>query len=97
MTQVLIANRLKDGVVVFLGTGHEWVERLDECSPAESEGEEEELVRLGQEAESQQEIVDPNLIQVERIGNSPQAIKMREAIRSKGPTVREDLGKQAGN
>ena len=97
MTQVLIANRLKDGVVVFLGTGHQWVEQLDECSPAESEAEEEELVRLGQEAESQQEIVDPNLIQVEKIGNSLQAIKMREAIRSKGPTVREDLGKQAGN
>ena len=97
MPQVIIANRLTDGVVVFLGTNHQWVEQLDECSPAESEEDEEELLRLGQQAEAQQEIVDPNLIHVERVGDTLQATKMREAIRSKGPTVREDLGKQAGN
>ena len=97
MPQVIIANRLTDGVVVFLGTDHQWVEQLDECSPAESQAEEEELLRLGQQAEAQQEIIDPNLIHVEKVEGVLQATKMREAIRSKGPTVREDLGKQAGN
>ena len=97
MPQVIIANRLRDGVVVFMGTGHQWVEQLDECSPTESEAEEETLMRLGRQAEAQQEIVDPNLIDVEKTEKSLKAIKMREAIRSKGPTVREDLGKQAGN
>ena len=33
-SQVVVANRLRDGIVVFLGTGGEWVERLEECAPA---------------------------------------------------------------
>ena len=97
MPQIVIANRLRDGIVVFLGTSHQWVEKLSECSPAESEADENELTRLGQEAADRQEIVDPTLIEVEEKEGVLHAVKMREAMRTSGPTVREDLGKQAGN
>ncbi|MAI27783.1 MAG: nitrite reductase [Spirochaeta sp.] len=97
MPHVVIANRLRDGIVVFLGTSHQWVEKLSECSPAQSEAEEEALIRLGQEASDRQEIVDPTLIEVEEKEGVLHAVKMREAMRAMGPTVREDLGKQAEN
>ena len=97
MPQVVIANRLRDGIVVFLGTDQKWVETLQECPPADSEADGEELLRLGQEAADRQEIVDPNLIEVEERSGHLVALKMREAIRTAGPTVRSDLGKQAGN
>ena len=97
MPQVVIANRLRDGIVVFLGTDQKWVESLQDCPPAVSTADVEELVRLGQEAAGRQEVVDPNLIEVEERSGQLQALKMREAIRTAGPTVRSDLGKQAGN
>ena len=97
MPHVVIANRLRDGIVVFLGTSHQWVEKLSECSPAQEQAEEEELTRLGQEAADRQEIVDPTLIEVEEKEGALHAVKMREAMRTRGPTVREDLGKQAEN
>ncbi|MAI80949.1 MAG: hypothetical protein CL917_18565 [Deltaproteobacteria bacterium] len=97
MAQVVIANRLRDGIVVFLGTNHTWVEQLQDCTPSESKEDGQRLMDISQEAADQQEIVDPNLIEVEKRGQTWHAIKMREEMRAKGPTVREDLGKQAGN
>ena len=97
MPQVVIANRLRDGIVVFLGTDRSWVEGLQDCPPAESQDQADELLRLGQAAEANQEVVDPNLIEVERRQGTLHAVKMREVMRATGPTVREDLGKQAGN
>ena len=97
MPQVVIANRLRDGIVVFLGIDHNWVEVLQDCPPAASATDGEELLRLGQEAEANQEVVDPNLIEVKERDGRLHAVKMREAMRTKGPTVRDDLGKQAGN
>lgn len=97
MSQVVIANRLRDGIVVFLGTDHTWVEALQDCPPAASSTDGEELLSLGRQAEANQEVVDPNLIEVNERNGRLHAVKMREAMRTKGPTVRDDLGKQAGN
>ena len=36
MQQVVIANRLTDGVVVFLGRDRQWVTYLKDCPPAET-------------------------------------------------------------
>jgi hypothetical protein len=40
-------------------------------------------------------VVDPYLIEVTREGAVPRPVRLREAIRARGPTVRPDLGKQA--
>jgi hypothetical protein len=97
MHQVVIANRLTDGIVVFLGRDARWVENLVDCPPAQSDEEAEGLLARGVAAESAQEVVGPDLIEVELRDGVLTAIKMREAMRAKGPSIRTDLGKQAGN
>jgi hypothetical protein len=41
--------------------------------------------------------VGPELIEVQLEGDMLVPVKRREAIRATGPTIRLDLGKQAGN
>lgn len=93
--QVVVANRLRDGIVVFLGTGGEWVERVEECAPAADAEGGARLLAAGEQAAAEQLVVGPELIDVEECGGALTPVKMREAIRARGPTVRTDLGKQA--
>jgi len=95
MAQVVIANRLRDGIVVFLGADGAWVERVEDCQPAVDDAAGARLLDAGEQAVANQEVVGPTLIEVEERGGVLTPTKMREAIRSKGPTVRSDLGKQA--
>jgi hypothetical protein len=97
MPQIVIANRLADGLVVFLGQDERWVERVEDCPPVESPEDAEKLLAIGVQAEADQKIIGPDLIEVDLGDGEPTPIKMREAIRAKGPSVRTDLGKQAGN
>jgi sulfite reductase (NADPH) hemoprotein beta-component len=97
MPQVVIANRLKDGIVVFLGTDGAWLERVADSTPSTTPEEGEKLLEAGLRAEREQLVVGPTLIDVEQRDGAWVPIKRREAIRAAGPTVRLDLGKQAGN
>jgi hypothetical protein len=101
MAQVVIASRLGDGLVVFLkeaaaGGSAEWVLRLDAAEVAENDARAAELLALGEaDAEATHTVVDPYLIDVEEEGGRLRPTKFREAIRCLGPTIRQDLGKQA--
>ena len=97
MPHLVIANRLRDGIVVFLGTEQRWVEHVRECTPAADEHAGEKLLEAGLRAVARQEVVDPALIEVVQRGGELVPVLMRERIRALGPTVRSDLGKQAGN
>jgi sulfite reductase (NADPH) hemoprotein beta-component len=97
MHQVVIANRLTDGIVVFLGREGRWVESLEDCQPSDESEESEALLALGLKAEAEQEVVGPDLIEVEVHADGMVPVKMREAMRARGPSIRTDLGKQAGN
>jgi len=97
MSQVVIANRLRDGIVVFLGRDHRWVEAIDACPPVTTAEEGEKILELAAQAEQNQEVIGPDLIDVEQRDGHTVPVKRREAIRAMGPTVRTDLGKQAGN
>ena len=95
MAQVVIANRLGDGRVVFLGRNGRWVEIIEESRIIESESEGEQSMESARQAESCQEVVNPYLIDVELEGSRVRPVLTRERIRAAGPTVRKDLGKQA--
>ncbi len=101
MDQVVIANRLSDGVVVFLAAGpdrarSEWKLRLEEATIAQDDARAEEILALGlASARERHEVVDPYLIEVERTASGLRPTRYREQIRCLGPTVRPDLGKQA--
>ena len=92
--RIVTANRLSDGLVVYLN-GAGWSERIDDARVARAE--EDAAVLLAQaEAPGQAlRVVDPYLIEVTRDGAVSRPVSNREAIRALGPTVRPDLGKQA--
>jgi hypothetical protein len=95
MPQVLTANRLIDGEVVYLDAGGGWVERLDEALLLTAAAEGESALAKGVEAEIDRKVVHAYLFDVAGKGAALKPVKMREIIRAAGPTVRRDLGKQA--
>ena len=95
--RIVTANRLDDGLVVYLNGasgGASWSERIEDARIAGDEA----SARLLAEAEGPEQairVVAPYLIEVAREGGVPRPVSHREAIRALGPTVRPDLGKQA--
>jgi len=92
--QVVTANRLVDGLVVYLGDDG-WSERIADGRVAEDKDTSEALLVEAQRWVAERVIVAPYLIDVAEEGGTLRAIRNREVIRSRGPTVRTDLGKQA--
>ncbi|HXJ01696.1 MAG TPA: DUF2849 domain-containing protein [Micropepsaceae bacterium] len=94
MPQVLTANRLKIGEVVYWG-GRGWVPRFDEAEIF-SGAEAETALKGAADWVLKGEVVAPYLFDVHIDGGHAVPVKVREVIRAAGPTVRTDLGKQAG-
>jgi len=95
MPQVLTANRLNDGEVVYLAADGAWVEDLAAASVLATKAEGEAALAVGAKAELNQEIVYAYLFDLVGAGPPLKPVKQREIIRAAGPTVRTDLGKQA--
>ena len=101
MSQIVIASRLADGRVVFLSAAGAsgppvWEALIGDATVAEDDARAAELLALGEaDAGDRHEIVDPYLIDVERVDGELRPTKYREVIRCLGPTNRLDLGKQA--
>jgi len=93
--QVLTANRLRDGQVVYLVEDDTWSERLSDAIVADTDEMAKTLLALGARAAEQHVVVDPYLfaVSVENGRILPQS--RRELIRAAGPSVRIDLGYQA--
>jgi len=92
LTQIVTANRLIDGIVVFQDDAGGWSEDFARADVHEDAAA--ALARASLDVAASL-IVDPYAIEVE-LRNGRYAPKaLREAIRAAGPTVRRDLGKQA--
>jgi hypothetical protein len=92
--QVLTANRLRDGDVVYWRDGG-WVEAFADAQVLDSDADA-ALARAGAEVKARL-IVNPYLFPVRVEGGRVRAIEEREIVRSEGPSVRRDLGKQAAH
>jgi Protein of unknown function (DUF2849) len=93
--QVMTANRLRDGEVVFLTRSGEWNERIDDATLGM---EPQAITALEQRAKlaSDANIVTGHyLFDAERVDGKIRAAHIRERIRTLGPTIRHDLGKQS--
>lgn len=88
--QMVLANRLTDGRVVFLATGGGWVEDIARGALARDPDAATQLLALAQLAESRNVVVEPYLIGIRMAGGQRQPVAFREAIRAQGPTVRTD-------
>ncbi len=95
MPDVITANRLADGVVVFQTADHGWSEDFNRAAVCRDAAATAAALARAKEDEQQNIVVEPYAVPVdERNGHvAPKAL--REAIRAAGPTIRRDLGKQA--
>jgi len=85
--QMITANRLSDGAVVFLASGGRWVERFESGRLANSEAEAAALQQIAEAAVTCAEVVAPYLIEVGEIDGRLQASRYRERIRAHGPSI----------
>ncbi len=92
---VMTANRLRDGDVVFLTRAGVWSEKIDDAVLAL---EPQAAAALESRAATDVEatlVTGPYLFEATRVEGKIRADHIRERIRTLGPTVRLDLGKQA--
>jgi len=95
MMKVLTANRLADGIAVWLGANGRWLEHIDHALIARHPEAVEALEQAGKSAFHDNLIVDVAVIDVDEVDGEIYPIRLRERIRANGPTFRSDLGKQA--
>ena len=93
--QLVTANLLRDGIAVFLTRAGTWSEKIDEAALALEKQAAAALEARGQADEKATIVTGPYLIDAERVGGRIRASLIRERMRTLGPTVRPDLGKQA--
>jgi len=84
---MIIANRLKDGVVVFLAAGERWVPKIGDGRVIEDVAEQQSLLAAAKADEAKCLVVDPVLIDVVVEPTGPKPVAIREAIRAFGPTI----------
>jgi Protein of unknown function (DUF2849) len=89
--QMLTANRLSDGVVLYWKHGA-WVEALADGEALADNAAADAALAAAQASVADNAVVGVYLFDL-RADGSP--VKEREIIRAAGPSVREDLGKQA--
>ena len=85
--RMIIANRLKDGLVVFYRRDGGWSIDIAEGTVITDEAEEQRLFDAAKSDEVHCVVVDPNLIDVTVEDGSPRPVAIRESIRAFGPTV----------
>ena len=93
--QVMTANRLRDGDVVFLNRAGKWELAIDQAVLAQEPQAVAALEARAKDDEKSTLITGSYLFDAERMDGKIRASHIRERIRAQGPTVRIDLGKQA--
>ncbi len=94
--QAVTANRLSDGEVVYLSADNSWVESFAQADIADGADAAEALLHRAMPDDFEAYVLEPYLFEVLEDGSFYKPASVRETIRAAGPTVRLDLGKQAG-
>lgn len=92
--QILTANRLRDGEVVYW-SGRQWVTALSEAQVFQDDPAAKAALKAADASVQDRTVVNPYLFDVRREAGALRPVKEREIIRAAGPTVRLDLGKQS--
>jgi len=93
--QLVTANRLRDGIAVFLTRAGEWSETIDDAALALEPEAAAALEVRAKEDEKKTLVTGSYLVDAERVDGRVRASHIRERMRALGPTVRLDQGKQA--
>jgi hypothetical protein len=90
-TSVLTANRLADGIVVFLDIDGTWSESLAVAIVARSPDEAKALEDRGARDAARNLVVEPYLVEVREDGGRLIPIRTREHVRALGPSILDDV------
>jgi len=93
--QVITANLLDEGWVVFYSKDNQWHKDINAATVLESNEEAEALLAVASDKDNELRVVGPYLIDVTVDESDVVPVRYREVIRTKGPSVRPDLGYQA--
>ena len=94
MAKIITANHLIVGDVVFL-TEDGWSPNVDRAVVADDDTALATLEARAAAAEASNIVVGPYAVDVRREGSRVVPLHYREVMRTRGPTVRPDLGHQA--
>lgn len=87
VSKVLTANRLSDGISVWLDAAGNWVEQLQDAFIARHAEAVTALEATGKQAFDDNKVVDANVVDVEEINGVLRPLRMRERIRAEGPSI----------
>ena len=93
--KVLTANNLLSGEVVYLTDDGAWSPHISQAAVVETPEAIAALEAAGAAGERERIVVASYLVDVERGPDGPVPVRVRELMRTLGPSVRTDLGKQA--
>lgn len=93
--QAVSANRLRDGIAVWLSADHRWVEDVAAAGAFRGEALKEALAAALAESAAGL-VVDVYPLDVAVTDGKTRPLHVRERMKALGPSVRPDLGKQAG-
>ncbi|POO57403.1 DUF2849 domain-containing protein [Agrobacterium rosae] len=90
--KVLTANRLGDGIAVWLDANGEWTEDLQSALVARHAEAEASLEDIGKRDFSANKVVDVNIVDVTEEAGRLWPTRLRERIRAAGPTIQYAAG-----
>ncbi len=94
--KILTANRLRTGDVLYWRAGS-WIESLADADILADDASAEAALVSAQVSVTANQVVTPYLFDVRQTKDGLSPVKEREIIRSLGPSVRPDTGKQASH
>jgi hypothetical protein len=89
--EVLTANRLRDGAVVFLNFDGDWVASLLGVVIARSPDEARGLEARGVHDAARNLVVDPYLVEMREVAGVLLPVRQRERVRLSGPSILDDV------
>ena len=95
--QILTANDLRTGRVVYYTSKNDWSTYVTEAQVARDELAAERLVTKGELAEQSQVVVGAYLIELESDYETPVPVRFREKLRVGGPSIHHSFKKPASN
>ena len=87
MQQIFTANRLADGLVVYLTETGDWSEDVDQSFVCVNEDDLNAYEQRAVKAAVDREVVEPYPIPVQRTADGVRPVRYREVIRAFGPSI----------
>jgi hypothetical protein len=95
--KVLTANRLSDGIAVWLDANGQWVENLQDALVARHAEAVASFEALGKRDFAENKVVDVAVVDVEEQNGKLWPTRLRERIRAQGPTMEYAAGYRAAD